>query len=153
MAWGALHGLALIGHREWTARTQAWNKAKESTAWRVAATVLTFYFVSACLIFFRAADLSKPMSGEDFARAIHITRAFSGLGFLSETGGLKELDLRLFAVIAGLAFVHWLNFKRVFSTWWRSCPEPLFATAYGCMTAVILLFIPAKYAPFIYFQF
>jgi hypothetical protein len=30
---------------------------------------------------------------------------------------------------------------------------PLFAVGYGCVAAVVLLFIPPRYTPFIYFQF
>ena len=91
--------------------------------------------------------------GDDFARALHILRAFTGLGGTPAGADFQSLDLRLFGVLAGLVFVHWCNFKGVFSTWWRQCPEPVFATAYGCLAAVITLFIPMKYAPFIYFQF
>ena len=46
-----------------------------------------------------------------------------------------------------------LNFRRVFATWWRRLPAPLFALGYGCLSELILLFMPVKYAPFIYFQF
>ena len=100
----------------------------------------------------RAADLTKPMTGDDFARALHIVSAFAGFG--PKGGGeLQCLDPRLFAVLIGLACVHWCNFKGVFSTWWRNAPEPVFATAYGCLATLVLLFIPTKYAPFIYFQF
>lgn len=151
--WGGLHGLALIAHREWSGHTASWKSLQQSTAWRVIATAFTFYFVSLCLIFFRSADLSLPMTGADFSRALHVVSAYMGLRSFETSTGLQSLDLRLFAALAGLIFVHWLNFKRVFSTWWRVCPEPVFATAYGCMTAVVVLFIPMKYAPFIYFQF
>jgi len=150
--WGSMHGLALIAHREWSGRT-VWKALEKSVAWRVIATVLTFYFVSMCLIFFRIADLSVPMSGEDFKRALHVSSAFLGFGIFQPQGDLQALDNRLFAAFVGLVFVHWLNFKGVFSTWWRRCPESVFATGYGCLTAVVVLFIPMKYAPFIYFQF
>jgi hypothetical protein len=56
-------------------------------------------------------------------------------------------------VVAALAFVHWLNSRGIFSTWWRRLPAPVFAAGYGCAFAVVLLFIPPHYAPFIYFQF
>jgi len=151
--WGSLHGLALIAHREWAGLASSWNVVQKSVVWRVFATLLTFYFVSMCLIFFRAADLSLPMTGEDFKRALHVVRAYMGFGVLDAQGELQSLDPRLFGVFAILVVIHWLNFRRVFSTWWRHCPEPVFATAYGILTAGILLFIPTKYAPFIYFQF
>jgi alginate O-acetyltransferase complex protein AlgI len=152
VAWGALHGLALVGHREWINLRARWSLGEPGAVGKAAATALTFYFVCVCWIFFRSADLSKPMTGDDFARALHIVRAFAGFG--PQGGGeLQCLDPRLFAVLIGLAGVHWCNFKNVFSTWWRTAPEPVFATAYGCMATLVLLFIPTKYAPFIYFQF
>ena len=153
LMWGALHGIALIVHREWSRLSASWEAVKESAAWRLLTTLLTFYFVCICWIFFRAADLTQPMTGDDFARASHVLRAFLGLGVANPAGALQSLDARLLGVFVGLAFVHWLNFRGVFSHWWRKCPEPLFAAAYGSATALVILVIPTKYAPFIYFQF
>ena len=153
VVWGALHGLALVAHRGWDTVARKWL---QSSLWslssRIAATTLTFYFVCVCWIFFRSADLSQPMSGNDFGRAMQIFRAFTGIGHSGAPGQLS-LDPRLWALFAGLAIVHWLNFKGVFSTWWRNCPDTVFAAGYGCAASVVLLFMPVKYAPFIYFQF
>jgi alginate O-acetyltransferase complex protein AlgI len=150
--WGALHGLALVGHREWEGLAGKWKALRESLAWRIVATGLTFYFVCLCWIFFRAADLTKPMSGGDFDRALFILRAFTGFA-PHGTRSLSSLDSRLLLLFAGLAMIHWLNYRRVFSSWWRRCPELVFAFSYGCLAEAIILFIPTKYAPFIYFQF
>ena len=153
VVWGAMHGAALIGHRLWSERTQSLAPRREGGIYRFFATGLTFYFVCLAWIFFRAADLTKPMSGSDFERAMLILRAFHG--FAPHVAGLKllSLDSGLLWLFAGLAIIHWLNFKRVFSSWWRTCPDTVFAAGYGCATAVVLLFMPMKYAPFIYFQF
>jgi len=127
---------------------------EENTVWRLLSTAFTFYFVCICWIFFRSADLTKPMSGEDFTRALYILRAFVGLGVTPVTGvPLQSLDPRLFELFIGLALIHWCNFKGLFSTWWRKWSDPVFATAYGLCVAGIVLFIPIKYVPFIYFQF
>jgi hypothetical protein len=56
-------------------------------------------------------------------------------------------------IVAALAFVHWLNSRGTFSTWWRRPSPAAFAAGYGCAFALALLFIPPHYAPFIYFQF
>lgn len=153
VVWGGLNGLALICHREWVNYRERRNFAEPGPLWKVFATALTFYFFCAALIFFRAADLTQPMSSGDFARALHILSAFVGWGAASGGAELQSLDPRLFGALVGLAVIHWCNFKRVFSNTWRVVPEPVFATAYGCLAALSLLFIPTKYAPFIYFQF
>jgi len=151
--WGGLHGLALIGHREWQRFAEPWRAWRASKFGQVLFTALTFYFVCICWIFFRAADLTKSMPGSDFEKATFVLRAFTGFGSDGAGSHLQELDPRLLGLFAGLALLHWLNYKRVFSTWWRSCPDTVFATAYGSLTAVLLFFVPLKGAPFIYFQF
>jgi len=151
-AWGALHGLALVGHREWDHLTAKWKAARESVLWKIVATALTFYFVCVCWIFFRAADLTAPMSGNDFERALHILRAFAGFAHHGRRPP-DSLDPRLLLVFGGLALIHWLNYRRFFSTWWRRCPQLVFALGYGCLAEAIILFIPTKHVPFIYFQF
>ena len=152
VAWGALHGIALILHREWDGILKQWTAVKESIPWRVAATFITFYFVCICWVFFRSADLTKPMTDSDFQRAMFVLRSFTGLGQPLH-GKIASLDPRLWALIAGLALVHWLNFRRVFSDWWRRCPELAFAVGYGALAAIALFFVPVRYSPFIYFQF
>ncbi len=150
--WGTLHGLALVAHREWDRLTQSWKTIRGSLAWRVVATLATFYFVCGCWIFFRAADLTKPMTGADFERAFYTFRAFVGSD-IPEVKNVQSLDYRVLYLFAGLVLIHWLNFRRVFSTWWRRGPDALFALGLGCIVAMVFLFFPAKYAPFIYFQF
>lgn len=161
--WGALHGGALIAHREWQ-RWRGTDRRKpqiepspllqndveianprgfslgSQNFQTLLATILTFYFVCLCWIFFRAGDLHKSMK---------ICAAFVKW----KSWGHSALDPRLLMLFGALAFVHWLNFRRVFSTWWRRAPDVLFAAGYGAAVALILLFIPQKYTPFIYFQF
>jgi len=144
--WGGLHGFALIVHREWR---RFWESlgvssirsgAFSSAVRQVFAVVLTFYFVCFCWIFFRAVALDK---------AVIVLRAF----VFGQGGGAQSLDYRLWWVLGGLAVVHWLNYRRVFSSWWRRLPNPIFALTYGASWPLVLLFIPAQYKPFIYFQF
>jgi alginate O-acetyltransferase complex protein AlgI len=144
--WGGLHGLGLIAHRQWSRYWAKFGPISERVprvthlGYHVLAVLLTFYFVCLCWIFFRSAELHK---------ALVITRGF----VLLKGHGRKALDLRLWWLLGSLALVHWLNYKRIFATWWRRLPEPIFASAYGAGWAVVLLFTPAQYVPFIYFQF
>jgi D-alanyl-lipoteichoic acid acyltransferase DltB (MBOAT superfamily) len=144
--WGGLHGLGLIVHRQWLQSRARLALSFENMPrvlqliHRALAVALTFYFVCVCWIFFRSVELHK---------AEIIVRRFVFL----RGHGRQTLDLRLWWLLGGLAFVHWLNYKKVFATWWRRLPDPAFAAAYGAGWAVVLLFIPAHYVPFIYFQF
>ncbi len=143
--WGGLHGLALIVNREWSAARRGGARAPagavEAFGLReAAATLATFYFVCVCWIYFRAADLHKAGT---------VLRAF--VRFRSH--GRQTLDPRFFLLFAGLALIHWLNYRRVFAAWWRRMPDLVFSAGYGVAAALILLFIPQRYTPFIYFQF
>ena len=143
--WGGLHGIGLIVHRQWLRRaprlTGIFDAPRAaSLAWSLFSVALTFYFVCVCWIYFRSGDLHK---------ASIVVRRFVQL----KGSGPQTLDPKLWWLLGGLAFVHWLNYRRVFATWWRRLPDPIFAAAYGAGWAVVLPFIPAQYVPFIYFQF
>lgn len=141
--WGGLHGLGLIAHRQWSRLREKAGPIFEKVppaAYHCLAVALTFYFVCLCWIFFRSGDLHK---------ASIIVRRFVQL----KGNGPQTLDPRFWWLLGGLAFVHWLNYRRVFATWWRRLPGPIFAAAYSAGWAVVLPFIPAQYVPFIYFQF
>ncbi|MDQ6809229.1 MAG: MBOAT family protein [Verrucomicrobiota bacterium] len=136
--WGTLHGLALVVHREWT-RVRG-NVPRLAELARRLSWPLTMYWVCVAWIFFRAIDLK---------RALVICNGF----ILFRNAGAEQIGAWMFAVIGVLGVVHWLNARGTFSRWWRRGPAPLFAAGYGCTAALVLLFIPPRYAPFIYFQF
>jgi alginate O-acetyltransferase complex protein AlgI len=154
--WGGLHGVALIVHREWQRRAHPRSRKEmlpsapemqrrarpegpySFTGWL--AWLVTIYWVCVAWIFFRAVDLPHA------APALRSFLFFHG-------GGTEDLGAWMLWIVLGLGFVHWLNFRGVFSKWWRRPPDALFAAGYGCVWAVVLLFIPPHYAPFIYFQF
>src|ERR1043166_807383 len=164
--WGGLHGLALVVHRAWSHRRNVLPdvrdmegpalygpraeqpSTKDATAGvpprrRFAgwfSWLLTVYWVCFAWIFFRAVDLP------------HAAPALRSFLFL-RVGGTQDLGAWMLWIVAALAFVHWLNFRGVFSNWWRRPAVPVFAAGYGCAFALVLLFIPPHYAPFIYFQF
>jgi alginate O-acetyltransferase complex protein AlgI len=136
--WGALHGIALVVHREWTRLTNA--VAKANTLMRYLAWPLTIYWVCVAWIFFRAHDLGRA------AATLNQFVLFRG-------GGNEHLHRWMALIIVGLALVHWLNSRGWFAESWRRLPAPVFAAAYGCTAAIVLLFVPPHYTPFIYFQF
>jgi alginate O-acetyltransferase complex protein AlgI len=148
--WGGLHGLALVVHRAWSHRRDVLPRVPDmhkhapprgpQTLAEWFAWLFTIYWVCVAWICFRAVDL---------AHALPALRGF----VLFQGGGPERLGTRMLGIVAALGFVHWLNSRGVFSTWWRRAPAPVFAAGYGCAFAVVLLFIPPHYAPFIYFQF
>jgi alginate O-acetyltransferase complex protein AlgI len=136
--WGALHGVALVLHREWSRRTENFPAVPAVARWL--GWLVTIYWVCLAWIFFRAVDL---------AHARTILRGF----VLFRAKGREDLGTWMLALVTALALVHWLNSRGFFSRWWRRGPDLFFAAGYGCAVASVLLFIPSRYAPFIYFQF
>jgi alginate O-acetyltransferase complex protein AlgI len=136
--WGALHGTALIGYREWSSRIKPFQSLKPILS--LAGTVLTFYWVCLAWIFFRAVTLKD---------ALITVKAF----LLFDASGSQQLSLYLFGVIVALAVCHYLAYRRYWSSWWRKIPDWLFAAWYGLAVSIVLLFIAPAYSAFIYFQF
>ena len=60
---------------------------------------------------------------------------------------------RMLIVLALLTLVHWLNYKKLLSTWWRRIPEWSFAMLLGIAYAVAIFMKPVVFKAFIYFQF
>jgi alginate O-acetyltransferase complex protein AlgI len=136
--WGALHGVALVVHREWLRLTEHWPRAQSIIRWL--AWPLTIYWVCAAWIFFRAIDLQH---------AFPALRSF----VLFRSPGTEDLGVWMLWVVAGLAIVHWVNSRGWLAEWWQRVSTPAFAAGYGCAAAVVLVFLPPHYTPFIYFQF
>jgi alginate O-acetyltransferase complex protein AlgI len=136
--WGGLHGLALVVHREWQRWTGHWKQVR--TWMRCLAWALTMYWFCLALMFFRALNLHDAFEAE---------RGF----VLFRSGGAQDLGAWMLWIVVALGIAHWMNSRGTFAHWWRRGPDPVFAVAYGCAAATILLFIPPHYTPFIYFQF
>jgi len=136
--WGGLLGLGLVVEREW----QHWtDRGKEAgTARRWLGWALTMYWFCFALMVFRALNLSD---------ALVAVRSF----VLFRSEGAQDLGAWMLWIVVALGILHWLNSRGTFATWWRRAPDPVFAAAYGCVAATVLLFIPPHYTPFIYFQF
>ncbi len=136
--WGGLHGLALVAHREWRARV----KIDGAWWWTAVGTLLTFYWVCVCWVFFRAPDLSAAGA---------VLRPF----LLWHADGTRRLPGvgPWIVFLAVIALIHVINRRRVFGGAWERLPDWAFSATYGVAVGVVLLFVPQHYAPFIYFQF
>lgn len=136
--WGALHGVALILHREWSrimAPHQQLPLLRESLG-----LFLTFYWVCVTWIFFRAVD---------FESAFTIVKSFIFL----ESSGSIDLGIRSLWIFALLVLAHWAAYRGWFSEWWQRIPAWSFAVFYGLAVSAMLPFVSTSYTPFIYFQF
>ncbi len=139
VAWGALHGLALIVHRIW-ASTSASKRLSASTLWNIFSAVLTFHVVCAGWILFRASSLTT--AGELF------TALGSGVG-------AHTLSLGVVLLIALGIFGQLVTEPvRVFI---RTGYSRLPVLAQGFVFAFAVMAIeaigPRGIAPFIYFRF
>jgi alginate O-acetyltransferase complex protein AlgI len=136
--WGGLHGLALVVQREWQRWTGHWKQAR--TWMRCLGWALTMYWFCLALMVFRSLSLPD---------ALVAVRSF----VLFRSGGAQDLGAGMLWIVVALGIVHWMNSRATFTQWWRRGPDPVFAGAYGCTIATVLLFVPPHYTPFIYFQF
>jgi alginate O-acetyltransferase complex protein AlgI len=136
--FGALHGVALIIHKEWALWTENIRAIRAAMRWM--AWPLTIYFLCVALILFRSSDLQR--AGTALRSAV-----------LFSSDGVEQLGAWKLWIVLALGVVHWLNSRGVFANWWRRGPDQVFAAAYGCTAGIALLFVPPHYTPFIYFQF
>lgn len=138
VAWGALHGLALVAHREW--RRWAAGRLPALPGGRLLATALTLHWVLLTWSFFRAQSL---------ADAGLLARAF----LLFEGPGPRTLDPALVLLAALLFVVHRLSADHRLEEAAERLPDWAFAGAYGAAAAVTGSFLPLRTEAFIYFQF
>jgi len=138
VAWGAFHGAGLMLHRAWAA-WPAVRSLRASRAWRVLAVALTFHFVCAGWVLFRAPSLG--VAGEVFTALVR------------GVPGAVSLSLAV-VVVLGLA-VSVVPVEAFASVRVRFSRLPL--AVQGVFFAVLLVALdalgPRGVAPFIYFQF
>ena len=137
VAWGGLHGLALIVHR-------AWQRLGERNPLRLAlrpvAPLLLGWFVCLCWIFFRA---------DGFPQALQVARAFVTF----QAPGVARLDPALFLALPVLLAAHVVAARGWLHGWWRRLSLVPFAVLYGAAWALVLPLVPVGFTPFLYFQF
>lgn len=147
VAWGALHGGALIAHKEWSkfsrsrmASAQAAGKKGGGRSVSPWAAIATFYWVCITWIFFRA---------DSFATAMTVMRSFVTL----RSPSTQQLSIGILGCLAVLALLHWLTARQVWTGAIAKLPNQLFAVGYGFAAALMLTLVPVGYTAFIYFQF
>ena len=130
--------MALIVHKEWSKRVRIPGKARWIGAG--VGTIVTFYFVCICWIFFRSPDLP---------RALSTAKAF----VLWRSAGTATLSNKYLWILGVLAVLHILFYgDRVFR-WLLALPWWLFTPLLGAVAALAAALTPPGTRPFIYFQF
>ena len=141
VVWGALHGVALIAHREFDQNIS--RRLRDNFVWKFISMVVTFYWVGLAWIFFRAADMQD---------AIFVSKAYMGLGWLSGAEA-ASLSSKLWVVLAVLLAGHLIAYSGIIEKAVKKSPRWAFAAAVGVTVAVITSMIATEIKPFIYFQF
>lgn len=142
VAWGALHGVALAVHRMLTrgvntrtpTRTPSWPM-------RVLGVMLTFHFVCAAWIFFRASSFGHA--------ELLFVRLFEG------STHTPNLPWQIGAVLGVGLLSHWAP-ERWYQATLRTfadLPAPLQGLALGYMALIVQEMLSADVVPFVYFQF
>ena len=133
VAWGGLHGAALVLER-WL------GVGERRGVGRWLGVAATFVFVCAAWVCFRSPD---------FATAGRVLRAF----LLFDAPGAASFPGWLWQALVGLAAAHGLAQVGTARGWWRAVPDWLFAIGWGSLAAVAVAASPVGFRPFIYFQF
>jgi len=133
VAWGTIHGLALVLERAFSVPGRL-DRTPLSL-------VRTFAIVTCAWVFFRAATL------EDGAR--YLLGMFGGGPGASVLAGWGEW----LAVALAFLAVHAANRVYRVDRLLERAPEPVFGVIFGTAAALALPFVAAHYQPFIYFQF
>ncbi len=144
LAWGALHGLLLIGHRvfaEWCTRRAGVGRALRSPPGTVLRVAVTFGTVGVGWVLFRATS---------FGAAAEML----GRLFVPHAGlGSRQHDLALFLLIgvllAGQLVVRWGHWR----SWAPRLPGPVLGVGYAGLLTLALVLAPDGGRSFIYFQF
>jgi alginate O-acetyltransferase complex protein AlgI len=135
--WGAMHGFALIVHREFR---RFMGKDFQLPLGAIIGVVLTFLWVSITWIFFRAPS---------FGTAWTTAKSF----VLFRSPGSADFGFNCLIAFAVLITIHWIAHRRWLHAWWAKVPAWQFAALCGAILATALPWTPLGYKPFIYFQF
>lgn len=138
VAFGAVHGLALVVYREYRRARPA---DPEAPGWHAAAAVFgNFLFVTYAWVFFRAADFG-----------IAWTVTLNALGLGGPAG--DHVVAGPFVILVAVAALHFAAWKKLLRPWLESAPAWAFSMVYGVAFPVTLSLMNGAVQPFIYFQF
>jgi alginate O-acetyltransferase complex protein AlgI len=144
VVWGVLHGLLLIGHRQFQdickrrPRLDGWLQTATGTGLRVTATFLA---VCACWVFFRATTF-----GIAATMLWRMVVPHSGLGSGQQNITLVLSAILLLCVQAATRRNGWLPVL-------ARMPAPVLGISYAAVLTLALLLAPNGGKAFIYFQF
>lgn len=142
VAWGALHGAALVLHRVWSSSSAApVQRLRASRGWALLAPILTFHFVCVGWVLFRAPTFDVALS-----MLAAVALPWRAGAWLTPALGL--------AVLAGLA-THAVPsaWREVFRERSARLPYALQGAAFAALALVVDALGPKGVLPFIYFQF
>ncbi|MBX9688966.1 MAG: hypothetical protein K2X27_19820 [Candidatus Obscuribacterales bacterium] len=151
VVWGALHGLALIVNRLWKQvleRFDALRQIAELPPMRLLNLFLTFMFVAACFVMFRAPDLKSTFN--IFASLFNFGMESNTLVFLIRTG---------MPVFMTVYMLFWILTEQCKKNLKYSLPSqlvfplPLRLAAWTATLLFLFAAKPTQVTPFIYFQF
>ena len=151
IAWGSLHGLALIANREWKRileKSPDLNSVVSQAPFKVVNVCVTFLFVAACFVMFRAPDL--PHTLNIFGSLFNFGQESATMEYLIKSGSM---------VFASVYVAYWILTDRLKLKLGRILPSQLVYSLpirLAAWTATILFIIaarPTQATPFIYFQF
>jgi alginate O-acetyltransferase complex protein AlgI len=150
--WGALNGVLLTLHRYWAEFTARWSRAFHKVM-DFAGVPLTFYFFIVTVVFVRARDVPKEGTREILYSGTWISGQVLRAICLFDAPGKRSFTIWCLWLLLALAGIHYANYRRWLSGWWQRIPFWLFAALIGIGFSLALVFVPARYKPFIYFQF
>lgn len=138
VAWGAFHAVGLILHRAWAA-VPALKPLRESRTWGAVAMLLTFHFVCAGWVLFRAPSLTGA------------AEVFTAIA----RGAPGPLPLWVMGVVLVALASSLLSGEAFATARARFSRLPLIAqgAAFGLLVVALDALGPRGLAPFIYFQF
>ena len=142
--WGSFHGVGLIAHKFWEAKTDAWdNSIKRSWYYKTTAWITTFLFVLLLWIPFRA---------ENFTITLNY---FVGMFSFSHEG-VSWINPNILVVLLFILFWHFLfivNSKSLLQFPVRKIERLYPQLVISFVILALLIFVPLNSSPFIYFQF
>lgn len=142
--WGAMHGLALAGHKLITGKSN--NQKNESQFIKIISAIVTFHFVCFCWIFFAAKDMDTG-----FLMLKLIFTNFHAELILETIIGYKEVIAVM--LIGFISHMLPIKIKELYTAIFIKMP--VYAKASVMILTALLLYqvMSSEIQPFIYFQF
>jgi alginate O-acetyltransferase complex protein AlgI len=156
VAWGLLHGVALVAHRRWDVfyrglcrKDRAWVARRKSTGYAAAGWALTQLYFVLTIIPFRAPSLTA--AGE-FARGLWRS---PGRLFYPDGLTLALRPLHLLLCVGFMIGYHLLELERGRPVRARFFALPPFVRGlvYGVIVVLLVILVPESSSSFVYAQF